>query len=134
MFCAGEYLVTIVKNTDIRGGGGGGNWGYVIINDQTLTPGATGGFVSTATAAAVNNNNNDSIRVDMSFNYNNNNKLIIGHETSTIPLSLLSPTPTPTPTSAPTKTTKSIILPNGDVLPLDIISGANSNDVVVVLW
>lgn len=72
----------------------------------------------------------------MSFNYNNNNKLIIGHETFTIPLSLLSPTPTPTPTttSAPTKTTKLIILPNGDVLPLDIISSANSNDVVVVLW
>lgn len=65
----------------------------------------------------------------MSFNYNNKNKLIIGHETFTIPLSLLSPTPT----SAPTKTTKSIILPNGDVLPLDIISSANSNDVVVVL-
>lgn len=69
----------------------------------------------------------------MSFNYNNNNKLIIGHETFTIPLSLLSPTPTPTTTSAPTKTTKLIILPNGDFLPLDMISSANSNDVVVVL-
>lgn len=68
LFRAGEYLVTIVKNTDIRGGG---SEGYIIIKDQTLTPGGTGGFVSTA--AAVDNNNNDPIRVDMSFNDNNNN-------------------------------------------------------------
>lgn len=45
LFRAGEYLVTIVKNTDIRGGGGGGNLGYIIINDQTVTPEGTGGFV-----------------------------------------------------------------------------------------